>query len=228
MEEIDLRDYIDVIRKRIKLLAVVPLIAVLVAAVAVFWLVTPVYTASTTLMVNKSQPTNQIVYSDLQANLLLVKTYREVARSRVVMDEVLRDLNLSLTAEALSHKVDVTQVGDTQVIRISVDDPDAVLASRIANSVGNVFQQKVVTIMQVDNVVTIDRAVPPNAPTKPNKALTLSVALVLGGMTGLGLIFLLEFLDNTMKTSADVEKYLGLPVLGMIPTMDVPTIQSRR
>jgi capsular polysaccharide biosynthesis protein len=228
LEEIDLRDYIDVIRKRIKLLAVVPLIAVLVAAVAVFWLVTPVYTASTTLMVNKSQPTNQIVYSDLQANLLLVKTYREVARSRVVMDEVLRDLNLSLTAEALSHKVDVTQVGDTQVIRISVDDPDAVLASRIANSVGNVFQQKVVTIMQVDNVVTIDRAVPPNAPTKPNKALTLSVALVLGGMTGLGLIFLLEFLDNTMKTSADVEKYLGLPVLGMIPTMDVPTIQSRR
>ncbi|RYD07019.1 hypothetical protein N752_00120 [Desulforamulus aquiferis] len=79
---------------------------------------------------------------------------------------------------------------------------------------------KVVEIMKVDNVNVIDLAVTPSNPVKPNKKLNILIAGVVGLMIALGLVFLLEFLDRTIKTSEDVKRHLGLPVLGAIPKID--------
>lgn len=56
----------------------------------------------------------------------------------------------------------------------------------------------------------------PVSPVKPNKKLNVLLAFVVGLMAAVGLAFLLEFLDNTIKTSSDVEELLGIPVLGVI------------
>ena len=57
----------------------------------------------------------------------------------------------------------------------------------------------------------------PTAPIKPNKVMNIAIAGVLGVMIGLFVIFLLEYLDNKIKTPQDIEKHLGLPLLGVIP-----------
>ena len=87
----------------------------------------------------------------------------------------------------------------------------------IANKVAEVFKQKVVELMDVENVQVIDRAEVPISPVKPKKELNIAIATFIGLMTGLGIIFLIEYLDNTIKTPEDIEKHLGLPVIGTIP-----------
>ena len=71
--------------------------------------------------------------------------------------------------------------------------------------------------MKVENVQVIDIAQVPNAPTKPRPMLNMAIAGVLGIMSGIFLIFLLEFLDNTIKSPEDVERAIQLPVVGAIP-----------
>jgi capsular polysaccharide biosynthesis protein len=87
----------------------------------------------------------------------------------------------------------------------------------ITNAVAEVFQSKVVDIMQVESVQIIDKAEKPNIPVSPNKKLNLAVALILGISLGIFIILAIEYFDNTVKTPEDIEKYLELPVIGTIP-----------
>src|SRR5690606_19621051 len=91
----------------------------------------------------------------------------------------------------------------------------------IANTVAEVFQEEIQVLMNVDNVNILSPAVLPEnpSPVKPNKMLNMAIALVIGLMIGVGLSFLLEYLDTTVKTEQDVEELLGLPILGFISKM---------
>ncbi len=64
---------------------------------------------------------------------------------------------------------------------------------------------------------TIDVAKVPESPVAPNKVMNIAIATVLGMMVSVGLVFVLEFLDRTYKTPTDIERHLGLPILGAIP-----------
>jgi len=97
-------------------------------------------------------------------------------------------------------------------------NPD--LAASIANSMADEFSKAVIDIKKVDSVSIVDTAVTPTHPVKPNKKLNVLIAFVVGLMASVGLVFLLEYMDNTVKTSDDVEKLLGIPVLGVIPNYD--------
>jgi len=158
------------------------------------------------------------MYNDILANRQLVKTYREIARSRTVMDEVIRSQNLTgYNADQLRALVDVTLRGDTEIIAVSVEHKDPYFAARIANGVASSFKENTIRIMQVENVTVVDNAIAPDVPVKPRKMLTMAVAGFAGGMLGLAVAFVLAYLDNTFKTPEDVQQHLGLPVLGTIP-----------
>ncbi len=96
------------------------------------------------------------------------------------------------------------------------------MAADIANTVASVFQREIVKIMNVDNVNILAKAEVKEqpVPVKPKPLLNMAIAFVVGMMTGVGLAFLLEYLDNTIKNEQDVEKLLELPVLGSVTTID--------
>ena len=213
---IDLRQIFGIIKRYIWLILSVPILAGLIASILVFAVIQPTYRAEASLLV-KTQTGGQIVYNDILANRQLVKTYREIARSRTVVQEVIRSLNLSLTVEELQSKVNVTLRGDTEIIVITVDDTSPNYASFIANGVIEAFKTHTIRIMQVENVVVIDPAQTPSAPVAPRKMITIAIAIFLGGMVGVGAAFVLAYLDNTFKTTEDVQRHLGLAVLGTIP-----------
>lgn len=214
---IDLRDIFRILRKRLMLILIIPVIAVLTAGTVAFFIMTPIYQSSTTLMVWKTPTQNQVTTGDITTNRQLVTTFREIARSNTVMSDVIADLNLSENTDALRSMVDVAAVGTTEIIRISVDNADPAKAQLLADAVASSFMTNVVRIMQVDNVVVVDPANIPGGPVKPQKMLIVAVAGFLGLMTSLLLAFLLEYLDNTLKTPSDIERYLDLPVLAAIP-----------
>ena len=219
-QELDLRDLWHMVANRWQFIVVIPLVAMLISAVVSIFFITPQYQSSATLLVLKQQPEQSLQYSDLQISRQLVQTYREIARSRRVLDSVIDNLKLDYSYGQLREKVEVTSVRDTEVIHITVTDPNPRLARRIANQVADSFKAQTEEIMQLESVTILDYAVIPSRPVSPRIPLNIAIALVVGLMVAAGLVFLLEYLDNTVKTPEDVQEYLGLLVLGIIPYVE--------
>lgn len=221
-EEIELRQYWEMLRKRWVIVLILPLIAAITSGVISYYVIKPVYQASTTLIVGKKatdagQATQMLDNNVLQANLQLAKTYATIAQSRTVEQNVINSLGLSMTVQELNALISINPVKTTEILEIQVTNTNPELAASIANTMSYEFSKAVIAIKKVDSVSTVDTAVTPVNPVKPNKKLNVLIAFVVGLMASVGLVFLLEYMDNTVKTSDDVEKLLGIPVLGVIP-----------
>jgi capsular polysaccharide biosynthesis protein len=221
-ETISLKELIQTLKKRMSLIIILTLMAVLVSAAISYFVLTPIYQSSTQLLVNKSNEDQQSFnVGEVQTNLQLINTYNVIMKSPAILDIVIDELKLDITTKELNEKITVQSEKDSQVVNISVEDEDPKQAAAIANKIAEVFQTEIVKIMNVDNVSILAKAeLGENpSPIKPQPLLNIAIALVVGLMAGLGLAFLLEFLDNTVKTEQDIEKGLELPVLGVIPTI---------
>lgn len=228
-ETISLKELFQTLRKRLSLIAVITITAVLISGAVSYFYLTPIYQASTQLLVNQTK-TDQTVYNynEVQTNLQLINTYNVIIKSPAILDIVIKELDLEMTSAQLNGKVTVGSEKDSQVVNISVQDPSAAQAAKIANKVADVFQTEIVKIMSVDNVSILAKAVVADhpVPVKPNPQLNIAIALVVGLMAGVGLAFLLEYLDNTIKTEQDIERILDMPVLGVITTIDDDEIKA--
>ncbi len=220
--EIDLKEIFGMLKKRWLMIVSITAAAVVIAGIISFFVLTPVYESSSTLLVSYKQNQESIMtYNDLTMSQKLVNTYSEIIKSRSISEEVLKKLDLDLTAEELSEKISVSKVNDTEIIRVKVSDTDPEMAALIANTISDVFKKEIKNIMEIDNVSTIDTAKAPESPVKPNKLMNVAIAGVLGAMVSVGLVFVLELLDRTYKTPTDVERHLGLPIIGAIPDMEL-------
>lgn len=230
-ETISLKELMQTLRKRMALILSITLIAGIVSGVISFFLLTPIYQASTQILVNQKK-SDQAVYnpSEVQTNLQLINTYNVIIKSPAILDLVADELKLALNAQQLNGKITVGSESDSQVVTISVEDEDPETAAEIANTVADVFSKQIVTIMNVDNVSILSQAevTDEQAPIKPQPLLNIAIALVVGLMAGVGLAFLLEYLDNTVKTEQDIEKALGLPLLGVITKIDDAKMQEAK
>ena len=221
--EIDLREYLYIIRKRIGLILLITIISAITSGVVSLYVLDPIYQASTTVMVGKpsnSLEGSQLQLQDINLNQRLAKTYSTIVQSRRVSEEVIKILGLPLTADQLRSKSSVSLVRDTEFITINATDTDPTHAALIANTVADTFMIHVKELMRTDNVQVLDKAIAPKNPIKPRANLNIAIATVLGFMVSIFLVFLLEYLDNTIKTPIDVEKHLGLNVIGTIPAFD--------
>ena len=220
--EIDVREIFGMLKKRWLMIFSVTAVAVISAGIISFFVLMPVYESSSTLLVSYKQNQEMtMTYNDMQMSQKLVNTYSEIIKSRSISEAVLQKLDLDLTPDQLSSKITVAKVSDTEIIQVKVQDEDPAVAALIANTVSEVFKKEVKSIMMVDNVSTIDLAIAPKNPIKPNKMMNVAIAGVLGVMVSVGLVFVLEFLDRTYKTPSDVERHLGLPIIGAIPDMEL-------
>lgn len=218
-ETIDLREYFAIIKKRFWIIALLAIISALISGVISFFMLKPVYEAKSTLIVNADkQAETQIVTGDqITVTQKLAVTYGEIIKSRIVLDDVIKNLKLENTYESLSGQITVSPVKDTQIISISVQDTNPQKARDIANEIPKVFKKEAKRITKANDIQVIDKAILPQNPIKPNKMMNMAIAAVLGAMIGLFVVFLIEYLDNKLKTPQDIEKHLGLSVLGVVP-----------
>lgn len=222
-ETIDLREYFGIIKKRSKLIIAITVVAVIISALVSFFLLKPVYETNTTLIVNRSesQESQNMTGDEYTVAQKLAVTYGEIIKSRTVLNEVIEDLNLEMTYSELVSNVTVSQVGDTQIINVKVQDTDPVQARNIANAIPKVFTKEVKRITKANGAEVIDKAILPQDPVSPNKKMNIAIASVLGLMIGLFLVFVLEYMDTKMKKPEDITKHLDIPILGVIPKEDI-------
>jgi capsular polysaccharide biosynthesis protein len=229
-ETISLKELLQTLKKRMSLIVVITLLAVTVSGLISFFLLTPIYQASTQLLVNQSKNEQGMYnYNEVQTNLQLINTYNVIIKSPAILELVIDDLNLDMTTAQLNEKITVQSEQNSQVVNISVVDPDASQAAEVANKTAEIFTREIASIMKVDNVSILAKAVVVDnqSPIKPQPLLNIAIALVVGLMAGVGLAFLLEYFDNTIKNEQDIEKTLGLPLLGVIAQIDDSHIQNK-
>jgi capsular polysaccharide biosynthesis protein len=229
-ETISLRELFETLKKRLALIIIITVIATATSGVVSYFFLTPIYQASTQILVNQSKSEQQMYnYNEVQTNIQLINTYSVIIKSPAILELVIKELDLNQTVTQLQEKIQVASEKDSQVATITVQDPDPQRAADIANTIASVFKKEIVKIMNVDNVTILSKAEVGDQPTpvKPKPALNMAIAFVVGLMTGVGIAFLLEYLDNTMKTEQDIEKLLELPVLGVVSTIDVEQEQMK-
>lgn len=222
-ETISLKELVAILRKRMAFIFLISIGSALISGIVSFYFITPIYQASTQILVNqKKQDEQNIQYNEVQTNLQLTNTYKEIVKSPVILDQVKENLKLNISTGALNTMVNVENAKDSQVMAITVQDKDAKSARDIANTTAEVFKSEIAKIMSVDNVTILSKAeaTEGQSPIKPNKMLNVAIAFVVGLMASVGFAFLLEYLDNTMKKEEDIEGLLGVSVLGIVSHME--------
>jgi len=223
MEEeltLDLRDIFHIIRKRVKMIILITLACTLVSGIVSFYVLKPAYESHTSIIVGKPEGTDktQTEYNDVMLYQKLILTYQEIAKSRVVADQTAAILGNKYTAEAIQKAVTVTPQTDTQILTITAKNGDPVEAAKISSAVSKAFiEQSKIVFPTGGDIQVMDYAIVPVEPVSPNKKMNLAIAFLIGLMGSIGLAFVLEMMDRTIKTEDDIERYIGVPVIGMIP-----------
>ena len=222
MEEINLKDlYRYFLGKTLFIVSGIVIVMFIGITYGMFFQV-PRYSASTTLVlthINETERNNAITQNDIMLNQKLVSTYREIITSRSILSSVINDLNLNKTPEQLSRIVTVTSVRDTELIKISVSDTSGEQAANIANALAVTFSERILDIYSIKNISFIDRAEIPTQPYNINIPLQMAIYLLVGIVLFCGIVLVIYYFDNTLKDEEEVEKNLGLSVLGIIPTL---------
>lgn len=218
-EELGLREFTIIIRKRLLIIITFIFIGVGVSASISFYALTPIYQAQTQILVNQNN-SSEGVYSwqTTETDLRLINTYNVIITSPVILTPVIDSLNLNLTPAQLTQQISITNENDSKVVTINVENPNPSKAVEISNTVAEVFKEQIPQLMSVDNISILSAAKLSENPTpvKPNKILNIAIGGLIGLMLGVGLSFLLEVLDMTIKSEREAEEYLELPVIGIV------------
>ncbi|MCK2016891.1 YveK family protein [Peribacillus frigoritolerans] len=217
-ETISIKDIFKTLKKRWKLIMLLTLIAALISGSISYFLLTPVYQSSTQILVNQKQSENQLDSTQIRSNIDMINTYSVIIKSPAILEKVIDELELDQSADQLSQKITINSQENSQVFSLTVQDNNPAKAVEIANTVSSIFQKEIKDIMKVDNVSILAKAeIKENpSPVKPNPIFNIAIAVLAGLMAGIGLAFLLEYLDNTIKDEDDIERLLDLPLLGSI------------
>ena len=219
-ETIDLREYFFILKKKMWIIVTSMIICGLISGIVSFFVLTPVYEANTSLIVNKeveNELAEMTTSDDLRFVQQLALTYGEIIKSRTVITSTIDKLGLDMTYEDLAGAVSVTNVSDTQIIKISVQHNNPLIATKICNTIPEIFSTEVQRIVKASGVEVVDKAIVPENPIKPNKIMNIAIAVVLGAMASVFVIFLIEALNTKIKEPKDIEEKLGIPVFGVVP-----------
>lgn len=216
MEEIDLKELFEFIKKKIGLLITITVVICLLGCIYGLFIQKPMYKSYTTIILggNETTASQTITQSDITLNKNLVDTYAEIVKSRRVLEQVIAELDLEETYEELSNKISVSSVNNTEIIKITVADRNPIEAKNVANVTANFFSKEVVKLYNMNNVNVLDEANETNEPYNINIPKQVIIYFFIGIIIALSILFIIFYFDRTIKSVEQVEQKIKLPILG--------------
>ena len=223
MEEqvIRLDELFESLKKRWLMIVSITLIATIISAVLSFFVIKPQYETSVKIFIGKDGTESQAYsQSDVLMYQNLMKTYSEAIKTKDLITRSLKGTNIDLEPSQVLSNLTVDTLANTQILQIKYKSLNPQEAKVILEEISEEFMKTSKELVPNGNVKIIESVELPENPVSPNKTMNIAIAFLLGLMVGVGLAFLLEFLDNTFKNKDQLERELDIPVLGTIPTVN--------
>lgn len=224
MEEqvISLSEIFEALKKRWIMIVAITVAATLISGVISFFVIDPVYETSTKLFIGKEESDNSAYNTnDIQMYQKLLQTYAQTIKTRDLVGKAINNLSYDLEEQDVVNSLTVTPVTDTQILQIKYKSKNPEEAKDVLENITQEFITTSKELVPNGNVKIIEEVQLPEAPVSPNKKMNIAIVFLLGFMVSIGLVFLLEYLDNTYKNKEQLEKELGIPVIGVIPDVDM-------
>ena len=226
--EVTAKDVFDILLKRWVVIVLCGLVVASAFLLGTKLLITPQYQSSTTIFVLSKQNDDKVSSSDIQISTHLTNDYARIIKSRDVAEQVVDQLGLEISAGAVQGKISVAAEEDTRIVTIAVQDPDPVIAQRLAEAIRVISAKKIVDVMKVEMVNVVDTANLPTSPSTPNTRNNVILGGALGCLLAIGVVLLQHYSNDTIKNTDDVEHYLGLNVLASIPTNEPASKKKKK
>lgn len=227
--EIDLKEIFVVLLDRIWIIIGAGVILAALAGIFTEVFITPMYSSTTKLyVINRQNDDNNVTYSDLQTGSSLTNDYVIQVTGNKVLSQVIEELNLDTTVSELQDRITATNPDNTRYIVITVEDADPVVAQQIAESVASISSDVVMDVMDIEKVNVAEEANLPTSPSSPNVKKNILLGGVIGIILAAAVIIIVFLMNDTIRTSEDVKKYLGLNTIGQIPVLEGTDEKKRK
>ncbi len=213
MEEIDLKELYEYFMSKIGLFIVITISVCLIGCFYGLFIQKPKYSSYTTVLLAGE---TSITQNDITINKNLTDTYAEIVKSRKVLDQVVKELNLTMSYGELTKKIDVTAIKNTTLIKIVVNDRDAKKAMNIANVTAKYFVDEISDLYKINNVSVLDKAVEAKEPYNINVLKQAIIYVAIGIVLATGVLFVIFYFDRSIKSVEQIEQKLKMPILGSV------------
>jgi capsular polysaccharide biosynthesis protein len=228
--EIDLGEIFRELLRKIWIIILITGIAAVLTLIVSMFFIKPTYESSTKVFIlsRTDSTSSAVTYSDLQTSTQLTSDYEQLVKSRYVMENTISALNLDMTTDELSGDITVSSPTGTRILQITVKSDDPLLAQQIANKVREIAADRIVSIMNIDAVNLVDEANYPMTQSSPNVKKNAAIGAVIGFILSCAVIIIMYMTNDLIKTPDDIEKYLGLSILGEIPDATMEKKRKKR
>ena len=223
-EKNSVQEIIKVLKKRLLLIFSIVVVITGITAGINYYLLPDIFQAQTQILVNqKSTGQEGDSWSRNESDIQLIDTYNVIIKSPAILDRVVEGMDLKISSEELAEKITVTHQENSKVVNLIVEDPNSKQVVKIANNVAEVFKQEITSLMDVDNINILSPAIEREnpKPIKPRKILNVAIAAVVSLLSAIGISFLIEVFDTTIKNENDIETISTIPIIGYISPFDV-------
>ncbi|MBD5476038.1 MAG: protein-tyrosine kinase [Lachnospiraceae bacterium] len=227
--EFDLLEIVHILFGRFWIILCAGLVTALICFAVSAYVLAPVYESTTKIYILNKTDNTAVTYTDVQMGTQLTKDYAELINSRYVLEKVIEQLSLEdMEYEDLMHEVSVNTPVDTRIVSITVEHTNPELAMRIANCIREVAGEHIQNVMDIEAVNVVEKANMPMEKSGPSVVKWTMIGGVAGAFLACAVILIIFLLDDTIKCSEDVEKYLGLSTLALIPVISEDDTAKKR
>lgn len=234
-ETLRLEDLVQILKKKAAWIVLTTVAGIGLAAGVTFFLITPKYDSTAQLIAQnqEAEGSSGNLQNDINGNVLMINTYKDMIKSDLVIDEVQKKLQdeyqYVYSNSGLKNSLEVEQAQNLQMFQITATSSEPRKAALIANITAITFQEKAEEVLAVSKVTITSEAGVSAKAVFPNNQLNLLIGTVVGMLIGVGLAFLIELVDKTMKDERFIVETLELPVLGQVSEINPKQlIRSRR
>jgi len=214
--EIDLREVFGVLWHRLWILVLALIIGGGVSYGCSRFIITPLYSSSSMIYI-LTKTTSITSLTDLQMGSQLTVDFQTLATSRPVVESVIQKLNLNTTYEKLVKTIKVENPQNTRILKTTVTNKDPALAMQISNAMSDAIADQVANVMTTDKPTTVEQAVISSVPSSPHVLRNTAAGALIALLIAIAAILIRHFMDDTIKTDEDVEKYLNVSVIAAFP-----------
>lgn len=213
--EINLKELFQIIRRRIWIVIIMTIFGIMSGYIlSVVLKATPLYYSSTRMVIGADDNT--------------MSTLKVLMKDSTVLDEVSKELRFTRTPGMLAQEITVGDIDSSKIVSLSVIDDDPNMAAQIANVTASVFKSEAENVLNFNDIRLLAAAQANPIPINPPNNHKIIYTTIFGLIVGIGLVFFLNSLDDSIQSEKELEKILGAPVLGRVAKMKKKNMSARR